>query len=54
MAKYLITGYRGQLGFDIERELKKRKTIFSNVHRVKSEQSQEGYKRRNETNERSC
>ena len=24
MAKYLITGYRGQLGFDIERELKKR------------------------------
>ena len=24
MAKYLITGYRGQLGYDIERELKKR------------------------------
>lgn len=36
----------------VERELKKRKTIFSNVHRVKSEQSQEGYKRRNETNEK--
>ena len=36
--KYLVTGYKGQLGYDVVRELKKRGIIDSNIYPVDIEQ----------------